>query len=641
MEIEKIFSSRKSMLFLLTAAVLFFSVCIIKFYGGQEYAGDGLRHYLVSRWCWKHPDLLFYHWGKPFFTLITSPFSHLGYKGIQFFNLGCAALGAYWLYKIAKHYAIANAALAVVFVFFSPVFFTVIPTGLTEPMFFCIIAGSSLLLLKEKYTLSCLAISFLPFVRSEGNMIIALFFVVLLLRKKYFHLPLLAVGTLVYSIAGGLYYKDFFWVWTMNPYNGANKDFYGQGEWNYFLNAYDFILGIPLSILFVAGILFYLRKLLKKKIFSWLAEHDVEVFLLLGSFVVYFTAHSIFWWKGLFNSFGLIRAIAGTSGLVALTCLRGLDQFFAVLPSKKILRVASAGLLSAWVIIYPFRKTIFPPQLSEEDKVTEEALQWFKNSPYKNKLVYYLNPYLGERLNRDPFDDKEVRELWGLMPAIREWGYNVVPDSTIVFWDAHYGPNEARIPLDSISSDPHFELVKVFKPATPFTVIGGHDYGIYAFAKKSGQQKTTAISSTLFFDLEHPDEFENMQTVTTGAAYSGNHFAMMNDSNQYGVLYPLHLESLAGKSIHKIKYSCYILSGNMLKGAKVVLSITANGKALEWMSRDITMHEDDKNKWINSQAEFSVMPDAYADPNAVMKIYVWNPGAEQFSVDDIKIEFTN
>ena len=53
-----------------------------------------------------------------------------------------------------------------------------------------------------------------------------------------------------------------------------------------------------------------------------------------------------------------------------------------------------------------------------------------------------------------------------------------------MLWDAHFGPNECQIPLDTIMGDPHFELVKTFKPAQEFTTLGGYKFEIYAFMRR-------------------------------------------------------------------------------------------------------------------------------------------------------------
>ncbi|MBL0050928.1 MAG: hypothetical protein IPP29_05060 [Bacteroidetes bacterium] len=86
-------------------------------------------------------------------------------------------------------------------------------------------------------------------------------------------------------------------------------------------------------------------------------------------------------------------------------------------------------------------------------------------------------------MNRDAFDPNIMRELWGLYPNINEWGYSVVPDTTLIIYDTHFGANEARIHPDSILNDRHFELLKTFKPDEPFEVLGGYDYKVQVFKK--------------------------------------------------------------------------------------------------------------------------------------------------------------
>jgi hypothetical protein len=73
-----------------------------------------------------------------------------------------------------------------------------------------------------------------------------------------------------------------------------------------------------------------------------------------------------------------------------------------------------------------------------------------------------------------------------LYPNINEWGYSVVPDTTLIIYDTHFGANEARIHPDSIMSDKHFQLIKTFKPKVAFKTLGGYDYKVFIFCKKPG-----------------------------------------------------------------------------------------------------------------------------------------------------------
>ena len=58
-----------------------------------------------------------------------------------------------------------------------------------------------------------------------------------------------------------------------------------------------------------------------------------------------------------------------------------------------------------------------------------------------------------------------------------------IKEGEIVLWDAHYSPNEGRLPLENLMDNPGFRLVKLIRPEKPFKVLGGYDYEIYIFQR--------------------------------------------------------------------------------------------------------------------------------------------------------------
>jgi len=60
-----------------------FSHCISE---GILESGDAISHYQLSRYSWKYPLHLLDHWGKPLFTLLSSPFAQLGFNGYLAFG---------------------------------------------------------------------------------------------------------------------------------------------------------------------------------------------------------------------------------------------------------------------------------------------------------------------------------------------------------------------------------------------------------------------------------------------------------------------------------------------------------------------------------------------------------------------------
>jgi hypothetical protein len=68
--------------------LLFVVACIVALVlNGTNGGGDSIGHYLLAHHAWKYPNLFFNHWGKPVFTMLSSPFAQFGFKGVKLFNV--------------------------------------------------------------------------------------------------------------------------------------------------------------------------------------------------------------------------------------------------------------------------------------------------------------------------------------------------------------------------------------------------------------------------------------------------------------------------------------------------------------------------------------------------------------------------
>lgn len=619
--------------------------CLSLFSEATYDPGDGIRHYLVSKYSWKHPDLLLYSWGKPFFTIISSPFSQFGILGVTFFNIICAIFSAFFCYKVAKELNIEYPLLVIPFLCFAPVYFPTINSGLTEPLFGLLLIISIYLVLKNKDVWACILISFLPFVRTEGMLLLPLFFIVMVYRKKFFVSFLLAFGTLLYSVIGYFYFKDFFWIINQNPYDGRNKDIYGHGELLHFVASYKFTLGVPLTVLFVLGCFAILYKVAFKIINEGKKEKlstliNEENFLIVGSFCVYFVAHSIMWWKGLANSLGLIRVLAGVMPCAAIICLRGFNVVMIPLFEKqKVVKIIVIIVALIAVCFNPFSQFYFPYKLSPEEAVVKETGDWYKKQPYKDKKIYYLYPYLAHVLNTDPFDDKKVGELWGLYPAIKEWGIGAIPDSTLVFWDSHFGPNECFVPLNTMLNDSNFELIKTFKPKIAFTTLGGHNFEVDVFRKTNKPLRRGELAVD-FFDLEQENSaLTNTTSITNEKAFSGKKACKLSKNEEYSVTFKRAISEMPTHT-KCINFSMKVLDpSNNCKDNMVVLSIDdEHGKNLFWDGKPIELGGKENNGWQNFETRFNINSESYSQKSFI-KTYVWNKNKKEFYIDDIRVVY--
>jgi hypothetical protein len=634
-------SGKKPILLLLLLTGVFFLVLCL--FSGVTYdVGDGIRHYMVSRYSWKHHGLLMYSWGKPFFSLLSSPFSQFGMTGINVFNILCGVLSAWYCYLIAKKLSLHHAWLVIPFLFFAPVYFPTMNSGLTEPFFGLVLIASVHLMLSGRYWQACLLVSFLPFVRTEGNLILPFFIVILAWRRKILLAPLLGAGTLIYSIAGYFYYDDFLWIINQNPYNGANKDFYGKGELLHFVKNYDQILGFALTLLFCIGLVAILIRLLrarKERVDGNLLPE--EIFLVYGPFLIYFVAHSIMWWKGLANSLGLLRVLAAVAPCAALVCLRGLNLLLKPLRGKiKWLEYGVIAVALFFVLRSPFTQPYFPFRMDPAEQLMKNVSEWYKSSPFAKKPVFCAHPFLVYELGLDPFNEKTTYELGALLPIIKKYGAAYIPDSTSIFWDAHFGPNECRLPKDSIAVLPDVEPVKFFQPEKLFLTFAGDPFEVLVFMKCK-KYKPQALDSA-FYDLENLAGFtENLNTISSEKAFSGKQSIRLSPEDEYSLAFTKDISALDGKWLMGINFSARF-SGKKedLKEAMVVVSVSdKEGKqTLFWQGEPLAEAIGANNPdW--EPLTFHFTPTFEVGNGSSLKIYIWNKAKKTFFVDDVSISY--
>jgi len=125
--------------------------------------GDGISHYLISRYSWKHPVLLLDWWGKPFFTLISSPFTQFGLKGMYVFQALNAAATSWFLFSIASRMNLKFTWIIPAFVFFAPIYFAVMNSGLVEIFFGTMFMFSVWLVFCKRFYTSSDVSSLIPF----------------------------------------------------------------------------------------------------------------------------------------------------------------------------------------------------------------------------------------------------------------------------------------------------------------------------------------------------------------------------------------------------------------------------------------------------------------------------------------------
>ncbi len=436
--------------FILLAAYAIAGILTIIFFDGTGDDGDSIAHYFFARYAPVHPQLYMNHWAKPLFVLISSPFAQFGFVGMKIFNLCVSLLSFYLTFLTAERLGIRNSLLVIVFLIFTPLYYVLTFSGLTEPLFALFLIGAIFLTIRKAWIPAALVVSLMPFVRSEGLISIMVFGLYFIITKKWKYLPWLLTGHLIFALAGYFVYHDLLWVFNKIPYASLTQK-YGSGPFLHFIYQLNYVIGIPLYLMLVAGIISYPWQYLKKKT-DIIPE---EYLLVVLGFFTFLFAHSVFWYFGIFNSMGLKRVLLGVLPLIGLMALRGFNFLIEALPAgQKYIRLVAGSLLVIFVVIFPFTHNPAAIDWSKdltltgEQKLAKGVAGYVRNNPVgRGARLLYFYPYLSEALQVDHFDsvkrlDLSLKDLSSLQRDDR------------IIWDNWFAVVESHVTLETLAQTP-------------------------------------------------------------------------------------------------------------------------------------------------------------------------------------------
>jgi hypothetical protein len=394
---------------------------------------------------------------------------------MKLFNGLVGLLSAWFAYKIARKLELKFAWLTIGFVIFAPLYFVKLFSGYTEPLFGFSLVLSVYLIVIRRPVLAALIISFLPFIRSEGYIILGVFAAYFLVRKKFKAFFFLATGQVIYSIVGLVVGKSLFWTLNEIPYHIVSP--YGKGTFSHYPNQLVLNLGVPIFILVCLGMLILILDLMRVKI--WKPNpFRLEVYLLIfGSFLTYFLFHTLSWGLGLFGSMGLNRVLVAMVPLLAVIALIGFDfvlnwESKGKFPYHTLITVPFV----IYVLVFPFLHNPASINWVKELHRTPEmnlmqniAADLKKNHP--DRFLYYSNPYLSYALQINPFD--KSKHL-----CFTDWqGEKKLSPNSLIIWDNWFSVTEERTDSLSLYQNPGLRLFGRYEtydtePKAVFLVFG-------------------------------------------------------------------------------------------------------------------------------------------------------------------------
>lgn len=632
--------------YLLLAFLLSFVILVLQSEGTAGGADD-INHYRYARYSFINPGFFFDTKAKTVFTLICAPVAQLGYNALRIFNVLLGLAAAFLTFLTARKLNYKQPVMALFLLVFAPMYTLMMMSGMNEIMFSFFLVLGMYLFFRNKSIWSAVIISLLPFIRTEGFIIFPLFMLAFMMNRQWKALPFIFSGFLGVSLAGSFYVGDFFWVITKNPYSGNASDIYGSGELLYYVDRYDLIFGLPLFVLVVLGLLFipiYLLRSGKEKRPAFINE------ILVGflPFLLYFSAHSYVWWKGMGNSVGETRVMAAVFPSAVLLALFAWKHLMGLLGKfGKNTRNAIGIILATWLVFVPFRAYTIPVPLGRTQQLIKEAAIWLEETEYAERKIYFWDPFWWFFLDKAPIGNPNVQE--GVYSQ-SDPGKNIRPGE-IILWEAHYGPNEGRLPLERLRYNTDFAEIKVFRPLHPFKVLGGYDYEVHIFERRESPK--IREMQTILEEIQNPGEEpcgirileyivceqvenEDSTILRSVITKSGSSSCLLNDRGAFlpGIELPFEKISSPDQVRFIIKISHLFESFNQEKDPfHLVMSIQRNEEIRFYYTWDIT--PQNLQTWEETVIEYD-LPDRGSGAD-IVKLYLWNKGGHHVSIDDFVI----
>lgn len=456
------------LLFACTVFFIWFSFASDGSWGGA----DAIVHYRIARYSWIYPHLFLDLWGKPVFTILSSPLAQLGFNEMKLFNVLAAILTTVLSYRILQHFDVNAKVLIIPFLLFAPMYFILVPTTLTEPLFGLFLIAGAFFFLKKKHYLSAILIALLPFIRNEGFVVFPYFIIALYISGKYKAIPLLFSGYIVFGIIGALVSGDPAWLITHTPYFTSNRAFtYASGSFFHYINNLHEIWGPLLLYFSLTGLAILLIRLLWKR-----PSREISILILIVlPALTYLAAHSFVFWKGIGGAAGLFRIMTPIIPSAAIVSVYGISEIVKQkrIPMKAFLPLIIL-ILSFKLFSVPFSKYPIPFPLGLKEEVISQATGWAEEKSLVNSRIYYYHPYVVHALSIDPFDE---RYAWERVPLNENLG-EIMPEGSLIFWDSHFGPNEGQMPLKNLMLDSNLVFLRNFPEDT-----ASGDFHVYLFRR--------------------------------------------------------------------------------------------------------------------------------------------------------------
>ncbi len=308
------------------------------------YQLDDLTHFLIAKWAWRHPSFLFFDWGRPGFTIAYFLPSALGWTAARLATALICAATAWLAYRIAKRMSVPLAWLVPILLYSQPLFFELSFVTLTETALAFYLTAAIALAQSNHWSLSAAALSLTLLTRHESVVFVPVWFAVAWWRGvPVWRLWPVAWAVIAHRILSPFTTPGPFWQRWLDARPTA---YYGHGGWfSMFCRSLE-AWGPAVAILAICGL-----PATRRRPFGG---------LVVGSLVLYFATHSVFWALGLYGTGGFPRFLVGVSPLVAIVVADCLSMLFSSDESSRRRAIVAAAAVSVALVAAVERQMRLP-----------------------------------------------------------------------------------------------------------------------------------------------------------------------------------------------------------------------------------------------------------------------------------------
>ncbi|MFM7903118.1 MAG: hypothetical protein ACKPAD_14190, partial [Bacteroidota bacterium] len=157
------------------------------------------------------------------------------------------------------------------------------------------------------------------------------------------------------------------------------------------------------------------------------------------------------------------------------------------------------------------------------------------------------------------------------------------------------------------------------------------EFDITAYQQLPSSDKCFQVN----FDFEY-ESGPNIKIINRDGQNNPTRVFAFTDSLEYGPTFSSKIKSICETSrFGKLAFSCDAFASRGDLPVPVVVSVELEGKTLYWKSINIPFEE---SKWKNVAMEF-LLPTDSIDPEAELKVYIWNNSKHAFMIDNMHVDF--